>query len=276
MLVEGEVIDITPEMMDAAKEYADYVKSLPGIPMIETTVRVDIDGEDLFGTADAIVADGSRMEIVDFKYGQGVGVSADSSQLRIYALGALEEVGPFNSISEVGLTIVQPRSGGIKTVNIPVSELTNWEAVVLIPAAQRLAAGDTTETPGDHCRWCVRAGECEALAALAMSNAKVAFGDSASRPDRHDRRGAGGNPGARRDDPRVGQQGQGRSLRSDRQRPGRTRLEAGAEAGDRGSGPIRQALLTSSLKTAVPRYGDHAHRDHRQRREGGEEPQARP
>ena len=177
MIIEGEIITITPEMLDAAKTYADYVKALPGIPMIETRLKYSVDGEDLSGTADAVVIDGPRLEIVDFKYGQGVPVPPDGPQLRIYALGALEEAGPFNSINEIGLTIVQPRSGGIKGVNIPVSELTNWEAGILIPAARRVAAGDTTETPGDHCRWCVRAGECQALAALAMANAKVAFGE---------------------------------------------------------------------------------------------------
>ena len=36
MIVDGEVIAITDEMLGAAKEYADYVKALPGIPMIET------------------------------------------------------------------------------------------------------------------------------------------------------------------------------------------------------------------------------------------------
>ena len=74
-------------------------------------------------------------------------VPPDGPQLRIYALGALEEAGPFNSVSEIGITIVQPRSGGVKTVNMSVSELTNWEAGVLIPSARRVAAGDTTETP---------------------------------------------------------------------------------------------------------------------------------
>jgi hypothetical protein len=182
LMIEGVTVTVTQEMLDAAKEYADYVKSLPGIPSIETRLRYSIGGEDITGTADAVVIDGAKAEIVDFKYGQGVGVSPDSPQLRIYALGALEEAGPFNSITEVALTIVQPRAGGIKTVNIPVTDLSNWEAGILIPAAARLAAGDTTETPGDHCRWCVRAGECVTLANLAMTNAKVAFGDLPPNP----------------------------------------------------------------------------------------------
>ena len=99
----------------------------------------------------------------------------NSSQLRIYALGALEAVGPF--ITDIDMTIVQPRSGGIKTKSLSVNELMEWGDDVLQPAVARLAADDQTEAPGDHCRWCVRAGECEALAQLAMSNAKVAFGD---------------------------------------------------------------------------------------------------
>lgn len=182
MLVDGEKITVTPEMIDAAGEYVKYVKAMPGLLMVETRVKVTVDGEDLFGTADAIVYDGPRLDVVDFKYGQGVSVSADSPQLRIYALGALEEVGPFTDISEVGMTVVQPRNGGINSVDMNVTELADWERVTLTPAVERLAAGDTTETPGDWCRWCVRAGECKALAALAQTNAKVAFGDTPPDP----------------------------------------------------------------------------------------------
>lgn len=186
VLVEGEDIAITEEMVDAVNLYVGYVEKLKGTRFHETKVVVHTDGEDLWGTADAFAIQEKlkAIEIVDLKYGQGVWVSADTSQFRIYALGVLDYVGPFIEIDEIKMTVIQPRAGdqAIRSVVIPVSELARWEIDVLQPALRKIKTNDPTETPGDHCRWCVRAGECKALADLAMANAKVVFGDVPNDP----------------------------------------------------------------------------------------------
>jgi hypothetical protein len=185
--VEGEDIAVTEEMVDGVATYVSYVESLKGRKFYETVVHVQSEGEDLWGTADAFAVDAplKMVEIVDLKYGQGVWVPADAPQFRIYALGVLDAIGPFTEIDFVKLTVVQPRAGDqpIRSVVISVDLLIEWEKTILHPALVRLKADDPTETPGDHCRWCVRAGECKALADLAMANAKVVFG--ASPPDPH-------------------------------------------------------------------------------------------
>jgi hypothetical protein len=184
VLVDGEDVPVTEEMIDACNTYVAYVQSLPGTKEHEIKVVVDGDGEELWGTADTIVISEHNVEIVDFKYGQGVWVSADTPQFRIYALGVLNLIGPFLDIRTVTLTVVQPRVADtpIRSVDLSVGELLTWHEQVLAPALDRLKADDKTETPGDHCRWCVRAGECQALANLAMANAKVVFGDTPPDP----------------------------------------------------------------------------------------------
>ena len=69
----------------------------------------------------------------------------------------------FADIVSVGLVIVQPRAEGdpIKESYLTVQKLLDWEQEVLKPAVARLIADDQTEIPGEHCRWCVRAGECQ-------------------------------------------------------------------------------------------------------------------
>lgn len=179
---DGFDIKITDEMLDAVETYVEYVTALPGKKVYETKVHVDVDGEPLWGTADTICYDAPLLEIVDLKYGQGVAVDPGTTQLKIYALGALEEVGPFVDVTEVKATIVQPRGGGVKSVTYPVQELIDWERDTLRPAVARIHAGDTTEEAGSHCRWCVRAGECVTLANFAMQQAKVSFPDLPQAP----------------------------------------------------------------------------------------------
>jgi hypothetical protein len=186
VFVDGEDVPVTEEMLDACNTYVAYVQELPGVKQYETKVVVDSVGEELWGTADAFAIDtpARHIEIVDFKYGQGVWVNSDTSQFRIYALGVLDRIGPFYEIDTVTLTVVQPRVAGdpVRSVTVTADDLRLWKQVILDPALVRLKADDQTETPGEHCRWCVRAGECQALASLAMANAKVVFGDTPPDP----------------------------------------------------------------------------------------------
>jgi hypothetical protein len=144
-------------------------------------------GEKLWGTADVIAlrkATG-ELEIVDLKYGRGVAVSAkDNPQLRIYALGAIQQVNKGKTpIASVRMTIIQPRTEsdpGLNTDEIDIFELEAWRDTILLPAISQIDLGDKTEVVGPWCRWCVRAGECRTLAGKAQGDARMVFDANSS------------------------------------------------------------------------------------------------
>ena len=181
--VDGEAIEITDEMLDHVQVYARYCQDLQKRSHVfQTETRVELLDlpEAVYGTADAMGwnRDDRELEIADLKYGKGVLVGVDGNpQLKIYGLGGYRK---FKSVRRVKLTIIQPRTAGppVQSVTYSVGELRMWEAEVLEPALQRIADDDATEAPGSHCRWCVRAGECKALANLAQIEARTAFADA--------------------------------------------------------------------------------------------------
>ena len=179
--VDGEDIVISDDMLDHVDHYTKYVDDLrkrSGWFATETKIELRDLPEPLFGTADALGLDTMTLEVVDLKYGRGVIVGVENNpQLKIYGLGGLNLFPSNIAIKNVKLTIVQPRTAGppVQSVTLGVGELKIWEAEILEPALQRIADDDPTETPGSHCRWCVRAGECKALAAMAQIEARTAF-----------------------------------------------------------------------------------------------------
>src|SRR4029077_18387811 len=177
--VDGEDIAISDEMLDHVTAYTDYADAMQRDAdwfAAETRLELRDLPEPLFGTSDAMAhtIKTDTLEVADLKYGKGVSVSVvDNPQLKIYGLGGLRKV----AAKWVKLTVVQPRTAGpaVQSVTLLASELWFWQAETLEPALQRIADNDKTETPGAHCRWCVRAGECKALADLAQTEARAAF-----------------------------------------------------------------------------------------------------
>lgn len=95
-----------------------------------------------FGTADCIIIAGDRIEVIDFKCGQGVLVDAENNpQLMLYGLGALQAFGTLYDLTEVRLTIVQPRRQSISTWTITVADLERWAREVVAPTAALAAKG---------------------------------------------------------------------------------------------------------------------------------------
>jgi len=179
--IEGEVVEIDENMVGHVQVYVDHVHKLRQGRECRTEARVHLKHlpEPISGTADFLAWDPDRLDVVDLKYGKGVMVTGvGNPQLRIYALGALDELGI--EPKDVCLTVVQPRGDGAvpATETLPVEELWQWRDAVLAPALERIAGNDPTEIPGSHCRWCVRAGECRALASKAVDMAKDAFNDA--------------------------------------------------------------------------------------------------
>lgn len=106
-----------------------------------------------FGTADCIVIHGDELHVVDFKYGQGVPVSAEHNpQMQLYALGALTAYGMFYPIRTVHLAIVQPRLNNVSEWQLSVGELSEWGASIK-PIARLAYDGKGEYKSGDHCRF---------------------------------------------------------------------------------------------------------------------------
>ena len=94
--------------------------------LIELEKRVDYSNyaPEGFGTSDVVIVTDRHIEIIDFKYGKGVKVDATNNyQLMLYALGALNAYDWLYDITNVTMTIFQPRLDNISSYEMSTSEL---------------------------------------------------------------------------------------------------------------------------------------------------------
>lgn len=122
-----------------------------------------------FGTADAIIIADGLMEVIDFKYGKGVEVSAtENTQMMIYALGALDAYSWEYDIERVRMTIIQPRKANVSEYEQTVEQLTEWQEKTLTPAAERANKGEGEQQSGEWCRFCKVKAQCACLATQSV------------------------------------------------------------------------------------------------------------
>lgn len=122
----------------------DWLNEQPGELIVEHRVNLDRWLPGQFGTLDTAVIDrkARRLLVSDLKYGQGVAVSAfENKQLRIYAIGTLDNFDLWDQIETVELNIDQPRLGGMKFWSTTTAELLEF-------AHEVRAAGKLALTPG--------------------------------------------------------------------------------------------------------------------------------
>ena len=158
----------TKEMIHLADTYADYIQELITDPyaLVLLEQRVDFSPwvESGFGTADCIIIQGATMDVVDFKFGKGVEVSAkDNPQEMLYGLGALNDYGFAYDIEKVRLHIYQPRMFNVSVDEHTTADLLHWGERVVKPTAALAAKGEGGYNAGEHCRWCAHAGKCKTL-----------------------------------------------------------------------------------------------------------------
>lgn len=168
---EFETYAEDPEVYAEMEEHTDaYVALLeervarvPGSE-IYLEVRVDPGVPESGGTADAVIVSAVHVEAVDFKYGAGVAVSARGNpQLRLYALGALEEYDILDTVELVYITVHQPRMDHVLTDEMTPEALYEWRDNVVIPRALLALTDDAPFGPSeDACRWCPSSGRCRA------------------------------------------------------------------------------------------------------------------
>ena len=160
--------DATQEMIDCAESYADYIQEqiTTDNPLILLEQRVDFSPwvPDGFGTADCIIIQGNTMDVIDYKYGKGVAVSAiDNPQEMLYGLGALNDYGFAYDVDTVRLHIFQPRMNNVSVFDLYTDDLDAWGEMTVKPIAQKAAKGKGTHKAGEHCRFCPHAGRCRTL-----------------------------------------------------------------------------------------------------------------
>lgn len=151
----GDVARLRGEMVEHVDGYLAFVRSLKGSPFIETRLEYTDWVADGYGTADALIVDGNRATVIDLKYGRGKRVDVDTStQLPIYALGALQAVRPFATVTEVEVIVYQPRIGNIARRLLTLDELTRFGEWVR-ERAKATESHDAPRVPGEEqCFWC--------------------------------------------------------------------------------------------------------------------------
>lgn len=131
---------------------------------------------DGFGTGDFIVIADGTLEICDLKYGKGVPVSAENnSQMRLYALGAINKFSFLYDIEKVRMTIIQPRLSNISSDEISVNDLLKWAEEVVKPSAELAIKGEGEFKTGGHCKFCKARSVCRARADENLELAKFEF-----------------------------------------------------------------------------------------------------
>ena len=162
---------ITKEMVDCAKEYSDYIeeqkKSNDAVVLLEQRVDFSPWVPNGFGTCDCIIIQDETLTIIDYKFGQGLMVSAiNNPQMKLYALGAMNDFGVAMDVKKVELHIFQPRLNNISTDTLTVEELMEWAEKTVKPTADKAIKGKGKYAPGEHCRFCQHGGKCRALTKL--------------------------------------------------------------------------------------------------------------
>lgn len=173
------------EMEDCAAVYAAYVSELLepakqtcADPVILIEQRVDFSRwvQDGFGTADCIVIADGELNIVDYKHGKGVEVSAvDNPQMMLYALGALEIFDGIYDIDSVRMTIYQPRKSNISVYEMDKADLYEWANSELTQKAQLAYEGQGSFSCGEWCRFCKAKAECRERAEANLALARYEF-----------------------------------------------------------------------------------------------------
>ncbi len=129
-----------------------------------------------FGTGDVVIVGDGTLHIIDFKYGLGVLVDAEGNpQMKLYALGALTQFDNLYDITEVAMTIYQPRRENVSTWTIAVDELKVWAENVLKQKATLAFNGEGDYFSGEWCTFCRASIKCRARAESKLMLASKEF-----------------------------------------------------------------------------------------------------
>lgn len=150
------------EMDRCAREYVDVIShwltnhdALGSIIFFGLEVPTPIIPEEgCFGTSDAIIVGTKGAVIIDFKYGRGKNVSADTVQCKVYAAGLLRymqnvpEDYRFNIVIHQPRTSVHPKEHSYSRNELAEFLMKIWNSI------QKSKEKDLKPCEGSHCYWC--------------------------------------------------------------------------------------------------------------------------
>ena len=141
---------------------------------VETVVGFGAYLPGVFGSADLLGRLGSRAVVLDWKFGDGVAVSAEENEQGLfYAAAAMrtpETAWVFDGAEEIEIVIVQPPA--VKRWVTTVKRVKEFERA-LKRAVKASAMPDAAIVVGDHCRWCSAKPLCPKMTGAVDRAVKV-------------------------------------------------------------------------------------------------------
>lgn len=177
-LFSEEMLEVIPVYTDYCVEQLIEAQTENPLAVMEIEQKLDLTDfiPESYGTADCVIINDDLLEVIDLKYGKGVPVYAEwNKQLMLYGLGALQKYDTMYDISEIRLTIVQPRINNISTWQISVEELRKWAEEELRPKASLAFEGKGELCAGDWCRFCAVKNRCRKLYEQQLEIAQYEF-----------------------------------------------------------------------------------------------------
>lgn len=161
------------EMETYTDEYVAYVigvfidarkKDPAAVLLIERKLDFSMYVPEGFGTGDVLILHSNVVIVIDLKYGAGKKVSAfENPQMKLYGVGALNELEMLYDIEEVELVIYQPRMDNISEYKTHVDALLSWVKSEVVEKANLAINGEGELVTGDHCGFCKHRSKCKAM-----------------------------------------------------------------------------------------------------------------
>ncbi|WP_026664863.1 DUF2800 domain-containing protein [Butyrivibrio sp. FC2001] len=175
----------TDEMEETTDDYRDYIMDKvsdlkESCKDVQILVEQHLDFSRYvpqgYGTADCILISDKHLFVIDFKYGRGVQVDAtENSQMKVYAIGALEIFDCLYEIEDITMVIFQPRLHHIDEWTVSKDDLISWAENTLKPRAELAFKGEGEFKAGAWCRFCKARETCRARAEYFLELARLEF-----------------------------------------------------------------------------------------------------
>ena len=200
VLGEVDPASYDEEMLAHVQVYVDFVRGLVAAqPGSELRVEVKFDlarlnpPQEMFGTADAVVYAGLRIDVVDLKYGSGVVVEVEENEQLLYyvtgalvnAVRAMTSIPPeyvieqaLASFDEIWVHIVQPRAphaaGPVRSWQVPKERVREFVRHLIFKASATLDPSAPLHA-GPWCKFCPAQSRCPEVSRYALQVARTDF-----------------------------------------------------------------------------------------------------
>lgn len=178
------------EMIDCAEAYADVIifwlnnKDIIGDVVwfgLEKGIPV-FPAEGCFGTADALIIGTKACAVIDFKYGKGKNVAANSLQLKVYAAGVRKHLDGVRNDYKFFSIVHQPRTDMAPKEHCYTPMELDQFLHDIQDAINYSKQKDLQPIEGNHCFWCPakrtrdREKMCPAISGKPLKLAQENFG----------------------------------------------------------------------------------------------------